>query len=103
MPESPSCGSRSCDDPGMAEVAAAAAAAAVAAAAAIAPVAAAVVVWPGADLGPFGLRPAPLLLLTPAEFGFGPPPDLSASILTVQPSARIRRWKGAESPTIIIE
>lgn len=94
IPRSPSCGSRGSDDPGMA-----AAAAAVAAAAAIAPVAAAVVAWPGAALGPFGLRPAPLqlLLLPPPEFGFGPPPDLSASILTVQPFARIRRWKQAES------
>lgn len=72
-----------------------AAAAAAAAAAAIAPVAAADIAWPGAALGPFGLRPAPLLL-PPPEFGFGPPPDLSASILTVQPFARIRRWKRAE-------
>lgn len=91
IPESPSCGSRCCDDPGMAPAAAAAAAAA-----AIAPVAAADDAWPGAALGPFGLRPAPLLLPPPPEFGFGPPPDLSASILTVQPFARIRRWKRAE-------
>lgn len=88
---SPSCCSRGCNDPGTAPAAAAAAAA-------IAPVIAADVAWPGAALGPFGLRPAPLLLLPPPppEFGFGPPPDLSASILTVQPFARIMRWKRAE-------
>lgn len=85
MPESPSCSSLAWDDPGMAPAAAAAAA--------ITPAAAADVAGPGAALGPFGLRPAPLL---PPEFGFGPPPDLSASILTVQPFARIRRWKRAE-------
>lgn len=84
IPESASWSSRGCDVPGMAP-----------AAAAIAPVPAADVAWPGAALGPFALRPAPLLL-PPPEFVFGPPPDLSASILTVQPFARIRRWKRAE-------
>lgn len=82
---SPSCSSRDCDGPAMA-----------AAAAAMGPVPAADMAGPGAALGPFGLRPAPLLLLPPPELGFGPPPDLSASILTVQPFARIRRWKRAE-------
>lgn len=53
------------------------------AATAIAPDTAADVDWPGAVLGPFGLRPAPLLLLTIPGFWFGPPTDLSASILTV--------------------
>ena len=94
IPESPSCSSRACDDPGMA-------AAAAAAAAAIAPVPAADVAWPGADLGPFGLRPAPLL--PPPEFGFGPPPDLSASILTVQPSLQDKEAETGRVGTIIIK
>lgn len=53
-----------------------------AAAAAIGPVAVADVAWPGAALGPLALRPAPLLP-PPPGFVFGPPPDLSASILVV--------------------
>lgn len=67
-----------------------------AAAAASAPVPAADVAWLGAALGPFALRPAPLPP-PPPEFVFGPPPDLSASILGVQPSARIKSWRRADS------
>lgn len=97
IPDSPSCGSRDCcNGPGTAPAAAAAAAA-------IAPVPPADVAWPGPALGPFGLRPVPLLPSPPPEFGLDPPPVLSASILTVQPFARIMRWERAEWTNINIK
>lgn len=97
IPDSPSCGSRDCcNGPGTAPAAAAAAAA-------IAPVPPADVAWPGPALGPFGLRPVPLLPPPPPEFGLDPPPVLSASILTVQPFARIMRWEWAEWTNINIK